>query len=148
MRDSLTALLAPAVLERLTLVINHVLGSEAAASARLAPHSGRVLALHLDGWPRWLPAVPPLAWSVQVTVPSGLGLKPTQVTRRSQPHTFASFTPRSDCTQANSRSAQRSSMHAHFASIALTRPLPFAKHWLVHFSRRQASTARYGSRRG
>jgi len=69
MRDSLTALLAPAVLERLTLVINHVLGSEAAASARLAPHSGRVLALHLDGWPRWLPAVPPLAWSV---TPAGL----------------------------------------------------------------------------
>ncbi|HPP83354.1 MAG TPA: hypothetical protein PLZ50_07295 [Rubrivivax sp.] len=69
MLDSLTALLAPAVLQRLTLVMNHVIGSESAATQRLEPHAGRALALRLDGWPSLLPAVPPLVWTL---TPAGL----------------------------------------------------------------------------
>lgn len=59
----------PAVVERLVLVINHVLSSEAAAMARLAPHSGRVLALEFAQWPSLLPPVPELSFRI---TPPGL----------------------------------------------------------------------------
>lgn len=62
-------MLAPAVLERMTLVLNHVLGSEAVATQRLAPHSGRTVALQLAGWPSLLPRPPSLVWRV---TPAGL----------------------------------------------------------------------------
>lgn len=69
MLNSLQALLAPALSERLTLVINHVLASEAVATDRLRPHAGRTLALHITRWPSLLPAPPVLAWRV---TPAGL----------------------------------------------------------------------------
>jgi ubiquinone biosynthesis accessory factor UbiJ len=69
MLQTLQALLAPAVVERLTLVLNHVIGGEAAAVERLRPHAGRALALRLEGWPALLPPPPPLAWRV---TPAGL----------------------------------------------------------------------------
>ena len=62
-------MLAPAVLERMTLVLNHVLGSETVATDRLRPHAGRTLALQLTGWPSLLPRPPALAWRV---TPAGL----------------------------------------------------------------------------
>jgi ubiquinone biosynthesis protein UbiJ len=70
-------MLAPAVLERLTLVVNHVLGSEDVATERMRPHAGRRIELQLDRWPSLLPAPPSLAWRV---TPAGLlewqGLQP------------------------------------------------------------------------
>jgi ubiquinone biosynthesis protein UbiJ len=69
MFQSLQNLLGPALAERLTLVINHVIGAEPAAGARLRPHAGRVLALSLTGWPALLPPPPSLAWRV---TPAGL----------------------------------------------------------------------------
>jgi ubiquinone biosynthesis protein UbiJ len=69
MLHSLQALLAPALCERLTLIINHVLGGEAVATERLRPHAGRTLSLALDHWPALLPAPPALAWRV---TPAGL----------------------------------------------------------------------------
>lgn len=79
MLQGLTALLAPPVLERLTLVLNHVLAGEAVATERLVPHATRTLAIHLDGWPALLPQVPPLTWRV---TPAGLlewgGLEPQE----------------------------------------------------------------------
>jgi ubiquinone biosynthesis accessory factor UbiJ len=69
MLHSLQVLVAPAIAERLTLVINHVLGGEAVATARLRPYVGRSLALTLAGWPSLLPAPPPLAWLV---TPAGM----------------------------------------------------------------------------
>lgn len=69
MLHTLTKLLAPAAAERLTLVFNHVLGSEAVAMDRLRPHAGRQLQLHWAGWPSLLPAPPPLAWRI---TPAGL----------------------------------------------------------------------------
>jgi len=69
MLDALPNLLAPAVLERLTLVLNHVLRAEPAAVARLQPHAGRTLSLRLANWPALLPAPPALAWRV---TPAGL----------------------------------------------------------------------------
>ena len=53
MLHSLHDMLAPAVAERLTLVINHVLGGEPVATERLRPHAGRTLALTLAGLLDW-----------------------------------------------------------------------------------------------
>ena len=69
MLHSLNSLLAPAVMERLTLVVNHVLGAEPAATERLSPHAGRTIELTLAGWPRLLPAPPAMAFRV---TPAGL----------------------------------------------------------------------------
>lgn len=69
MLHSLQTVLAPALAERLTLVINHVLGSESVATQKLRPHAGRTLSLALNQWPGLLPAPPALAWRV---TPAGL----------------------------------------------------------------------------
>ena len=69
MLHSLNALLAPALAERLTLLINHVLSSETVATDRLRAHSGATLALVLADWPSLLPAPPLLAWRI---TPAGL----------------------------------------------------------------------------
>ncbi len=69
MLNTLKALAAPAVMQRLTLLLNHVLGSEAAATYRLKGHSGRRIVVHLDRWPSLLPPVPRLAFLV---TPAGL----------------------------------------------------------------------------
>lgn len=69
MLQDLNALLAPALLERLVLVVNHVLGAEPQAVARLKPHAGRVLRLELAGWPRLLGAAPELGFEI---TPAGL----------------------------------------------------------------------------
>jgi ubiquinone biosynthesis protein UbiJ len=80
MLHTLQSLLAPAALERLTLVLNHVLGGEAVATERLRPHAGRSLAVELRGWPTLLPPPPVLRWRV---TPAGLleweGLAPAGV---------------------------------------------------------------------
>jgi ubiquinone biosynthesis accessory factor UbiJ len=65
----LSEIVAPALAERLTLLINHVLAAEPAATQRLQPHAGAVLALALPNWPALLPPPPTLAWRV---TPAGL----------------------------------------------------------------------------
>jgi len=69
MLQNLQGLLVPAVVERLVLVINHVLSSEPVAMQRLVPHNGSVIALELMHWPRLLPAPPLLRFRV---TPPGL----------------------------------------------------------------------------
>jgi ubiquinone biosynthesis protein UbiJ len=69
MIHTLKSLLEPALMERLTLVVNHVVSSEPAAVARLQPHAGRLLQLDLEGWPSLLPPPPVLAFRV---TPAGL----------------------------------------------------------------------------
>jgi ubiquinone biosynthesis protein UbiJ len=69
MLHNLSTLLAPTVLERLTLALNHVLGSEAVATQRLRPHAGRSVSVALAHWPAVLPPPPPLRWRV---TPAGL----------------------------------------------------------------------------
>jgi len=69
MLQSLQALFVPAVVERLVLVVNHVLAAEPAASTRLRPHQSRSIALELQQWPALLPAPPAL--KLRVT-PAGL----------------------------------------------------------------------------
>ena len=69
MRPALHEMLAPAAIERLTLLINHVLGREPVAMERLKPHAGRVVLLQAQGWPALLPPWPVLAFRV---TPAGL----------------------------------------------------------------------------
>ena len=69
MRQTLHELLAPAVMARTTLVINHVLAAEPVATERLRAHVGRRVLLQPQGWPTLLPTLPRLAF---VVTPAGL----------------------------------------------------------------------------
>ena len=64
MRQALPSLLGPAVMERLVLVVNHVLASEPLAAQRLRPHAGRCIRVEFEGWPSLLPAWPVLAFRI------------------------------------------------------------------------------------
>ncbi len=69
MLHALASLVAPVMMERLTLVVNHVLAGETVAMQRLAAHRGRRLEVELGGWPSLLPPPPRLAFTV---TPAGL----------------------------------------------------------------------------
>jgi len=69
MFHSLNSLIGQAAVERLTLVVNHVIAAEPVAVERLRPHAGRCIQLHFDAWPSLLPALPPTAFRV---TPAGL----------------------------------------------------------------------------
>jgi len=69
MLHSLTAALNVAVMERATLWLNHVLGSEPVATHRLRPHAGRTIRLRFVGWPALLPPPPVAAFKI---TPAGL----------------------------------------------------------------------------
>jgi ubiquinone biosynthesis protein UbiJ len=69
MLHSLNAMLAPALMERIVLVVNHVLGAEPAATQRLQAHGQRVIELQMQGWPSLLPPPPTLAFRV---TPAGM----------------------------------------------------------------------------
>lgn len=69
MLQALHDLLAPAAMSRATLVLNHVLAAEPAATDRLRPHAGRRIELQPQGWPALLPPLPRLAFAV---TPAGL----------------------------------------------------------------------------
>lgn len=77
MLHSLQQMFAPAVMERLTLLVNHVLGGEAVATQRLLPHAGKAVQIEVTAWPALLPLPPALVWRV---TPAGLlewsGLEP------------------------------------------------------------------------
>ena len=60
MLQSIRALVVPALLQRLTLLVNHLLLAEPAAVQRLLPHNGKRLRVELTDWPSLLP-VPPIA---------------------------------------------------------------------------------------
>ena len=69
MFHSLNAMLGAAAIERITLLVNHVLAAEPAATERLRAHSGRCIGLQFDDWPALLPALPATAFRV---TPAGL----------------------------------------------------------------------------
>jgi ubiquinone biosynthesis protein UbiJ len=69
MIDALKELVGPAAMERLTLVVNHVLRADQEAGARLAAHAGRSIAVALEGWPSWMPTPPAMAFRI---TPAGL----------------------------------------------------------------------------
>jgi ubiquinone biosynthesis accessory factor UbiJ len=64
MFNTLQSLLGQATMERVTLLLNHVLGAEPVAMQRLQKHAGRSVQLELQGWPGVLPALPPTTFRV------------------------------------------------------------------------------------
>jgi ubiquinone biosynthesis protein UbiJ len=64
-----TNALGTAAMERITLLLNHVLRSEPVATARLTPHAGRSIQVVWTGWPSVLPAPPLVAFLV---TPAGM----------------------------------------------------------------------------
>lgn len=69
MLEALKSLAERSVLERLVLLVDHVVGAEPAATDRLRGHVGRTLRVEVGGWPDLLPALPPLVFRV---TPAGL----------------------------------------------------------------------------
>ena len=69
MLDAIKALAERSVMERLVLLVNHVIAAEPTAVARLAPHAGRTVHIELAGWPQLLPAIGPFSFRI---TPAGL----------------------------------------------------------------------------
>ena len=69
MLNAITSSLGSAAMERITLLLNHVIAAETVATERLKPHAGRHVQLVWTGWPALLPAPPVVAFSV---TPAGL----------------------------------------------------------------------------
>ena len=69
MLDAMKALTQRSVMERVVLLVNHVVSSESVAVERLRPHAGRTMRLELAGWPSLLPAAGPFAFRI---TPAGL----------------------------------------------------------------------------
>jgi ubiquinone biosynthesis accessory factor UbiJ len=69
MLQSVRSLVVPPALQRLTLLINHLLSAEPVAAKRLLPHTGKLLRVELADWPSLLPAPPVAAFRV---TPAGL----------------------------------------------------------------------------
>jgi ubiquinone biosynthesis accessory factor UbiJ len=61
---ALHSLAQPAVMQRATLLINHVLASEPVALQHLRAHTGRSILLQFEGWPSLLPPLPVMAFRV------------------------------------------------------------------------------------
>jgi ubiquinone biosynthesis protein UbiJ len=69
LNPGLSAALGHAAMERITLLLNHVIAAEPVAAERLRPHSGRSIQLQWTGWPSLLPAPPLVAFAI---TPAGL----------------------------------------------------------------------------
>ena len=69
MLPDLRSIFAPAAMERLTLLLNHVLSREPSAMQRLQPHVGALLEVVPQGWPRLLPRPPEAVFRI---TPAGL----------------------------------------------------------------------------
>ncbi|MEP6739245.1 MAG: hypothetical protein ABJA61_02625 [Caldimonas sp.] len=69
MLEAMKALAERSVMERLVLLVNHVISAESAATERLRPHASRTMQLEFVAWPALLPPLGP--WTFRVT-PAGL----------------------------------------------------------------------------
>ena len=69
MLEALKTLAERSVMERVVLLVNHVIAAEPAAVERLRPHAGRNVRFELVDWPKLLPAVGPFVFRV---TPAGL----------------------------------------------------------------------------
>jgi ubiquinone biosynthesis protein UbiJ len=69
MLHSLQSLVEGAVMERATLLANHVISAEPIAMERLRRHAGSTLEVRFSGWPGLLPDLPTLGFRV---TPAGL----------------------------------------------------------------------------
>jgi ubiquinone biosynthesis accessory factor UbiJ len=64
LHSAFDTLAQPAVMQRATLLVNHVLAAEPVAVERLRPHTGRSILLQFEGWPSLLPPLPVMAFRI------------------------------------------------------------------------------------
>jgi len=69
MLHTFAQLIGTALMQRFTLLVNHVIAAEPVAKQKLSPHAGRCIRFHPIHWPAVLPALPELAF---VITPAGL----------------------------------------------------------------------------
>ena len=69
MLEAVKALAERSVMERVVLLVNHVISAEPAALDRLRPHANRTVQFELSDWPKLLPALGPFVFRV---TPAGL----------------------------------------------------------------------------
>jgi ubiquinone biosynthesis protein UbiJ len=69
MFEAMKALAERSVMERLVLLVNHVISAEPQAMERLRAHAARTLRFEFEGWPSLLPAPSPIVF---VVTPPGL----------------------------------------------------------------------------
>ena len=64
MFEGMKALAERSAMERVVLLVNHVIAAEPAAVERLRPHATRTMLFELTGWPNVLPPFGPFAFRV------------------------------------------------------------------------------------
>jgi ubiquinone biosynthesis protein UbiJ len=69
MLEAIKALAERSVMERVVLLVNHVISAEPAALDRLRPHATRTVQFELSDWPKLLPALGPFVFRI---TPAGL----------------------------------------------------------------------------
>ena len=69
MFEAMKALAERSVMERVVLLLNHVISAEPQAMERLRAHAGRTLRIELEDWPAILPAPAPIGFRI---TPPGL----------------------------------------------------------------------------
>jgi ubiquinone biosynthesis protein UbiJ len=69
MFEAMKTLAEKSVMERVVLLVNHVVGAEPQAMQRLRTHAGKTIRIEFEGWPAMLPALAPMAFRI---TPPGL----------------------------------------------------------------------------
>ena len=69
MLEAMKALAERSVMERVVLLVNHVVAAEPLAMERLRGHAGKTIRIEFEGWPAMLPALAPFAFRI---TPPGL----------------------------------------------------------------------------
>jgi ubiquinone biosynthesis accessory factor UbiJ len=69
MLEAMKTLAEKSVMERVVLLVNHVISAEPQAMERLRTHASRTIRIELEGWPAMLPPPFPLAFRI---TPPGL----------------------------------------------------------------------------
>lgn len=69
MLDAMKSLAERSVMERVVLLVNHVISAEPQAMARLRVHATKTIRIEVEGWPSMLPAPTPMDFRI---TPPGL----------------------------------------------------------------------------
>jgi ubiquinone biosynthesis protein UbiJ len=64
MFEAMKTLAEKSVMERIVLLVNHVVAAEPQAMERLRGHAGKTISIEFEGWPAMLPALAPFAFRI------------------------------------------------------------------------------------
>lgn len=69
MFEAMKSLAEKSAMERIVLLVNHVVAAEPQAMERLRAHAGKTIRIEFEGWPAMLPALAPMSFRI---TPPGL----------------------------------------------------------------------------